>query len=234
MEPGQTTPRLQAQDLGCRLPGHEEWLFRQLQLTIEPGARMALLGPNGAGKTVLLHALALLIGCDEGQLLWRGKRVERAGVPAFRAAVIYLHQTPIFSAGTVEENLRQPFQLRVHQGRQFDRRRLEPWFEQSGWNPRLWEQSARELSGGERQVVALLRAMQLDPAILLLDEPTAALDPATTRAIEDLVIGWQAACPDQRAYLWVSHSADQVARIADRGLRLADGRLREAAVVDGR
>ena len=234
MEPGQTAPRLQAQDLGCHLPGHEEWLFRQLQLTIEPGARIAVLGPNGAGKTILLHALALLIGCDEGELLWRGSRVERARVPSFRAAVIYLHQTPVLSAGTVEENLRQPFELRGHQDKRFDRDRLQQWFDRSGRSERLWEQPAGELSGGERQVVALLRAMQLDPAILLLDEPTAALDTATTRAIEDLVIGWQAACPDQRAYLWVSHSADQVARIADRTLRLAEGRLQEAAVRDGR
>ncbi len=228
------TSRLQAQGLGCRLPGQRQWLFRQLQLAIEPGDRIALVGPNGSGKTVLLHALALLIGCEEGQLLWRGCRIERARVPGFRAQVIYLHQTPVLFAGTVEENLRQPFQLGIHRGKHFDRDRLQRWFDQSGRSRRLWEQPGAELSGGERQVVALLRAIQLDPAILLLDEPTAALDSATTRAIETLVLGWQAARPDQRAYLWVSHSADQVARIANRALHLEQGVLREVPVSHGR
>jgi putative ABC transport system ATP-binding protein len=220
-------PLVQARGIGRRLPGRDGWLFRQLSLAIEPGARIALVGSTGAGKTVLLNALAMLIGLDEGQVAWRGGAVRGRCVPRFRADVVYLHQSPVLFSGTVEENLRQPFQLRVHREKRFDRDRLRQWMSAAGRSDSLWKQPAPSLSGGERQIVALLRAVQLDPSVLLLDEPTASLDVGSARAIEDLVTRWQAARPQQRAYLWVSHAPDQVARVADRVFGLEGGKLVE-------
>lgn len=87
------------------------------------------------------------------------------------------------------------------------------------------EKSARDLSGGEGQIVSLLRAIQLGPSILLLDEPTASLDAASVAAVESLVTRWQAEAPGGRATVWVSHDAEQARRVGQRQLRMNAGEL---------
>jgi putative ABC transport system ATP-binding protein len=147
-----------------------------------------------------------------------------ADVPDFRRQAIYLHQRPALFEGTVEDNLRQPFGLRVHRGRRFDREWITGRLRAVGRNADFLERFTRDLSGGEAQIVALLRAVQLTPLILLLDEPTAALDPETAQAAEQLVAAWRAE-DAARATVWVSHNADQARRVADRTLRLVAGRF---------
>jgi putative ABC transport system ATP-binding protein len=217
-------PLLDARGLGRRNPGGGEWLLRDISLTICPGDRLAIMGPSAAGKTLLLRALALLDGLDAGEILWLGKSVAAWDVPAFRRQAIYLHQRPVLFEGTVENNLRQPFDLRIHAGRHFDRDWIIDRLRSVGRDADFLEQFTRDLSGGEAQTVALLRALQLTPRILLLDEPTAALDPETAQAAEQLLAAWQAE-DAARATLWVSHNADQARRVAERTLRLAAGRL---------
>jgi len=87
------------------------------------------------------------------------------------------------------------------------------------------ERTAPTLSGGEAQIVALLRAIQLRPTLLLLDEPTAALDDESSRMIERLVSGWFEESPAARALVWVSHNKEQVARVASRVMSMSAGRL---------
>jgi putative ABC transport system ATP-binding protein len=218
------SPLLDARGLGRRHPSGIEWLLRDVSLTIGPGDRLAIVGPSAAGKTLLLRALALLDRLDTGKVFWRGKVIAPAEVPDFRRRVIYLHQRPALFEGTIEENLRQPFGLRVHRERRFDLGWIIGRLRSVGRNADFLERSTRDLSGGEGQIVALLRALQLTPLILLLDEPTAALDPETAQAAEQLVAAWLAE-DAARATVWVSHNADQAHRVADRTLRLVAGRF---------
>ena len=76
-----------------------------------------------------------------------------------------------------------------------------------------------ELSGGEAEIVALIRALGVEPSVLLLDEPTASMDPTATRQAEELLKHWVADTP-QRATIWTSHDADQISRVADRTMTL--------------
>jgi putative ABC transport system ATP-binding protein len=216
---------LEARGVGRREPSGSKWLFRAVSLEIETGERVALVGPTGSGKTLLLRALALLDPLDAGTILWDGRPVAAADVPAFRRQAICLHQRPVLLSGTVEENLRYPFTFRVHRGREFDRDRVLRLLSEVGRDESFLDKLDRDLSGGERQIVALIRAMQLAPAMLLLDEPTAALDPETTRAVETLVPHWFDGQPGRRSLVWVSHDSEQVRRMADRVLAIRAGQL---------
>jgi energy-coupling factor transporter ATP-binding protein EcfA2 len=85
------------------------------------------------------------------------------------------------------------------------------------------EKSSRDLSGGEAQIVALIRCLQLDPAMLLLDEPTASLDNATAEAAEELRYRWQQVASRERSFIWVIHNLEQAKRMSDRGVQMHRG-----------
>jgi putative ABC transport system ATP-binding protein len=219
---------LEARGVGRRVPGGDGWLLREVTLGARPGERLALLGPSGAGKSLLLRALALLDPLDEGAVLWHGQPIADADVPAFRRQAIYLHQRPALFDGDVEANLREPFSLHAHREHVFDRDWVLGRLAALGRDDSFLARSQRDLSGGEAQIVALLRALQLAPSLLLLDEPTAALDQATAAAVERLVSDWLAERPDARALVWVSHDPSQAERMADRKALLRGGRLESA------
>lgn len=220
-----STPLLEARGISRRRPTtSEEWLLEDIWLSIEAGRRLALVGPTGAGKTILLRALAVLDPIDAGEVFWSGQAVPDADVPEFRRRVVYLHQRPVLIEGTVEDNLRLPFRF-ASSTSPYDRSQVQRMLSTLGREAPFLDRTTRNLSGGEAQIVALLRALQLDPAVLLLDEPTAALDSETVASIETLVERWFREGVSTRATLWVSHDAAQAMRVADQTVRLQDGRL---------
>ncbi|MCA9101542.1 MAG: Flp pilus assembly complex ATPase component TadA, partial [Planctomycetales bacterium] len=111
---------ISAQNAGRR-GDHDRWIARGINLTLREADRIAVVGPTGSGKTVLLRALATLDSLDEGEILWQERPVANADVPQFRAAAVYLRQRPAVFDGTVEDNLRRPFRLRIHRDKRFDR-----------------------------------------------------------------------------------------------------------------
>jgi putative ABC transport system ATP-binding protein len=219
---------LSARDLGRRHPGGDSWLFHDFDLDLESGDRLALVGPTGSGKSLILRALALLDPVDSGEVFWRGLLVPDADVPSYRRQVTYLQQRSPLVPGTVEENLRVPFDLQERNRLPFPRDEALHLLETFGAGEDFLAKKGANLSGGERQIVGLLRAFLAQPTVLLLDEPTASLDRDSAASVEALVLAWQAEAPDSRTYLWVSHDPEQVVRVADRALKLARGRLEES------
>lgn len=203
----------------------ESWLLNDIRLTVRASQRIALVGSSGSGKTLLLRALALLDPIDAGEIRWHGNVVLGNKVPLFRSQVVYLHQRPTLMEGTVQENLQQPFSFRVHRDKRFNRARIISLLNSLGRTETFLTKRQRELSGGEAQLAALLKAMQLDPDMLLLDEPTAALDSETTEMVESLVCCWFKEQPDARATIWVTHDAEQARRVSSAVFQVHDGRL---------
>jgi tungstate transport system ATP-binding protein len=145
-----------------------------------PGPPTVLIGPNGSGKTTLLRAAMGLIKAARGRVTWAGSE----SMPPLRRAIVF--QRPMMLRRSVAANMN--YALR-HAGvaRAQWRARAEELLTLVGLQG-LGERPARRLSGGEQQRLALARALARDPELLFLDEPTASLDPAATKAIEDIVL----------------------------------------------
>ena len=127
--------------------------------------------------------------------------------------------------GSVLDNLRYPFRLKSHALRRPTESSWRDWLVEFGRESSFLHRRSDELSGGEAQIVALMRVLQLHPEILLLDEPTSAMDPRAAAAAENLIVRW---CEEQNgAFLWISHDEEQANRVASRQLRLQDGHLDE-------
>lgn len=218
-------PLLEARNLVRRHPHGPSRLLENVSLTLHAGDRAAVAGPSGSGKTLLLRALSLLDPTDDGQVLWQGRPILNQNIPSFRRLAIYFHQRPSLPADTVEAALRQPFSLAIHRRRKFDRSWIVDRLVSLDRDENFLAQKVANLSGGEMQIVALLRAVQLEPNVLLLDEPTSALDPQTAAAVEQWLIAWIAQSPDARAMLWVTHDVNQANRVANRILHMENGQL---------
>jgi len=191
--------------------------------------RVSITGASGSGKSVLLRTLALLDVSDSGQVLWRGEPISSGQIPRYRRRICYIAQRPALIEGTVEDNLRFPYSLKTFNGRRFDRSVVEALLAQAGKEQGFLSKRAGDLSGGEAQVVALIRTLQLDPDVMLLDEPTAALDPASSREVESLVQTWFDSGAQARAFIWVTHDPEQAQRMCTTRLTMSAGRLSGAS-----
>ncbi|WP_322051213.1 ABC transporter ATP-binding protein [Paraburkholderia bannensis] len=226
---GVATPLVEARGLMRRDAQRGQILLHPTDFALQMGQRVVLTGPSGSGKSVFLRALAMLDPADGGTLLWHGEAVARAQIPSYRRHIAYLRQRPALIDGTVEDNLRFPWTFAVYRGSAFDAARAASLLEAAGRTREFLAREASELSGGEAQIVALVRVLQLDPEALLLDEPTASLDPESARTIETLIAHWFERERDARATVWVSHDPAQAQRVGERHLTMRAGVLSEAA-----
>ncbi|NIE75890.1 ATP-binding cassette domain-containing protein [Pantoea sp. Ap-967] len=220
-----STALLKTRQLGRVDPSTQATLLSPTDLSLNAGERVALIGASGSGKSVLLRTLALLDAPSTGDILWLGQPVSALPIPDYRAQVCYLAQRAALVDGTVRENLRLPFSLRHNRQRTFDAHKATALLDLAGKPRSFIDKHGADLSGGEAQVVALVRALLLAPKVMLFDEPTSALDPQSVTAVEALVMNWFNESPGARACLWVTHDHQQAQRIGTRTLTMHQGNL---------
>ena len=165
-----------------------------VDITIEQGQKIAVIGANGSGKSTLLHLLDGLIFADKGSVKFRGKELKEATFSdedfskSFRRSVGLVFQNPdvqLFCPTVKEDIIFGPLQLGI--GKEEIRKRLEELVTILGIND-LLDRSPHQLSIGEKRKVAIASTLMINPDVLILDEPTAGLDPLTNRHIIDLLI----------------------------------------------
>jgi tungstate transport system ATP-binding protein len=198
------------------------------QLDIHRGEIFALVGPSGSGKSTLLRLLNFLEPPTGGRIEFLGTAFDAASeMPLkLRRRVTTVFQRPVLLNRSVRDNVSYGLRLR---GRRNAGRLIHETLGQVGL-AELANQRARTLSGGEAQRVALARAMVLRPEALLLDEPTANLDPYNVGLIEEIV---RTQNREQGTTLvLVTHNIFQARRLAQRVALMLDGRLIEVADVD--
>jgi len=184
--------------------------WKELALSVSEGEIVSIFGKSGSGKSLFLRAVADLIPW-EGAIVLDGVSCLEIDPPLWRRQVIYLPSEVLWWSETVSEH----FESEPNGGLL---RRLNLANESMDWAP-------TRLSMGERQRLGLLRALDRQPQVLLLDEPTANLDEEATQAVEGIVreyVEERSACA-----IWVSHDQEQVGRVASRVFRMEDRKLVE-------
>lgn len=192
-----------------------------LDLKLETDALTVLMGPNGAGKSVLLRLLHGLLTPSFGDILWDGIPLT-ASVRRQQALVF---QKPVLLRRSVRANLKFALGLRPFSNR---KERLEQALADAGLTE-LADRPARVLSGGEQQRLALARALILEPKVLMLDEPTANLDPASTLFIEQVIARVR---HSGVKIIMITHDAHQARRLGEDILFLHRGQITEHTPAD--
>ena len=191
-------------------------ILDRITLEIEAGSPTVLIGPNGSGKTTLLRTAMGLVSPTQGRITWGG--IEES--PPARRAIVF--QRPVMLRRSVSANLSYALSVaRIpHQAE-----RIKELLSMVGLAS-LAKRPARRLSGGEQQRLSLARALARDPAILFLDEPTASLDPASTKAIEDII---NAIAASGIKVVISTHDLGEARRIGGEIILLHRGRVVETA-----
>lgn len=220
------TPLLAGKQLCQRAHDDGTELLHSTDFDLNNGDRVAISGPSGAGKSVLLRTIALLDLPSSGQIFFQGQPVslKAQSIGRYRSQVAYIRQQPVLLPGDVRDNLTFPYTLQQYQQQQFNEDFILGALQQLGKNPDFLQRDGTDLSGGEAQLVCLLRVIQLNPTVLLLDEPTASLDETAARQVQQLVCHWQQQ-NRQNAYIWISHSEQQVSEVADIVWYMQQGRI---------
>jgi tungstate transport system ATP-binding protein len=178
-------------------------LLDGLNFAITPGAPTLIVGPNGAGKTTLLRLCMGLVAPTRGRVSWGG----RTDSTLARRAILF--QRPVMLRRSTAANVAYALaQAGVPRSQRAER--VAALLDRVGLSD-LAQRPARRLSGGEQQRLALARALARDPELLLLDEPTANLDPAATRSVEEIVL---MAAQSGIKIVMASHDLGQVRRLA--------------------
>jgi len=206
---------LSVRGLGYAAGGKQ--ILANVSFEVGDAPRTVVLGPNGAGKSVLLKLCHGLLRPGAGEVRWAGRTPDET---RRRQGMVF--QRPVLLRRSVAGNLWHALGVRgVSRAR---RAGLVDEALQAAGLAGIARQSARTLSGGEQQRLAIARAWVLKPDVLLLDEPTANLDPEATRAIEDLILSFE---PAGTRIIMTTHDIGQARRLANDVIFVHQGRLLE-------
>jgi phosphate transport system ATP-binding protein len=201
-------------------------LVGPVDMALPTGTTLGLRGPSGSGKSTILRALVGLLPPElqvTGSVCVLGLDVRAPGadLAGLRARAVLVGQSPVLFPSSILANAAFGLRHHVRAGRAEVRARCEAALAEAG----LWDEvagrldaPAHQLSLGQRQRLCLARALALDPALLLLDEPTSSLDPAATARVEAAVAGLRG----RRTVLVVSHDQGQLERLSDEVVTLPD------------
>lgn len=196
-------------------------ILSQIDLKVSKGDFLSITGPSGSGKSTLLKIVASLISKSSGSFYFEGKAIEEIDPIAYRKEVSYCFQSPVLFGETVEDNLSFPFEIR---NVPFDEGRAEKMLASVGLDSAYLNKKITELSGGEKQRVALIRNIIFTPKVLLLDEVTSALDEENRR----IIWKWLHSIYNKGnlTILMVSHNQEE-AKLAPHSIEIKNGQITE-------
>lgn len=212
--------RLQQVSLVAGIGSH--YLLQDISCEILRGDRIALIGPSGAGKTSLLRVLNRLSEITQGQIYLGDREIRQIPVLQLRQQIMLVLQESKLLGMTVREALMYPLRLRGLE-RSLMQQRLDEWTERLHIPLEWLDRTELQLSVGQRQLVAIARAMVAQPEVLLLDEPTSALDAGRAAHVANVLTNW--AKSSQMTIFMVNHQLELAEQFCTRVLYLQQGKL---------
>ena len=185
----------------------------------------AVIGPSGSGKSTLLRLMNGLIEPDSGSISLDGVLYSEIPPRILRRRVGMVFQEPTLFPGSVASNLLFPLQISGQKSTEWEDLARYGLEQVNLKSVRFWDRDVAELSLGEKHRIALVRTLLTNPEVLLLDEPTASLDPGNASFIVDIVKGLN--CDRHLTVVWVTHTLDIARRVADHVVMLKKGSLIE-------
>ncbi len=192
---------------------------RQVTVSLSDHGVIWIKGRSGEGKTTLLRTIARLIPFLEGDLLLEGVSWCRVAAVDWRTRVTYFHQKPVVFPGTVLSNLQRPFSFHSRHRQSLDVERARNLLAELLLPEDILSRDALTLSVGEASRMALVRGIMTDPQVLLLDEPTAALDPKSGAALASTLQEWVSG--GRRGIIAVAHDKEMIQMLPGQEMSLA-------------
>ena len=197
-----------------RFPGSRGAAVEDLSLDVPTGETVVLVGPSGCGKTTTMRMINRLIEPTSGEILVDGRDVMRQDPVELRRGIGYVIQSiGLLPHRTVAQNVATVPRLTGWDGDRTERR-VDELMEIFGLDPELKQRYPSELSGGQRQRVGVARALAVDPPVMLMDEPFAAVDPIVRARLQDQFLDIQRRL--QKTIVFVTHDIDEAIKMADR------------------
>ncbi|HMA60865.1 MAG TPA: ATP-binding cassette domain-containing protein [Halanaerobiales bacterium] len=191
------------------------------ELTINESEITCIVGRSGGGKSTFLRLLNNMVSADKGEILFKGESIEKYNPIKLRREVLMLPQNPVIFSGTIRDN----FTITLNYNNEYAMadENYDKILEKVGLKEQALDDEAEKLSGGEKQRLALARILILDPDILLLDEPSSALDEETERLIIEMVVK----CIKEKngTLIMVTHSQEIAEKYGDRIITINEGEL---------
>ncbi|PRR78311.1 putative ABC transporter ATP-binding protein YbbL [Clostridium liquoris] len=200
-------------------------ILKNLNIHIESGDYISIVGPSGSGKSTFLKLCNNLISPSEGNISFNNKNISEYNPIELRKEIAYCFQMPHLFGNTVMDNLSFPFKIR---NKKVDMDRIKYLFSLFSMDEEFIDEKVLNLSGGEKQRIALMRTLMFAPEILLLDEVTSALDSENTLIVENIINKLNS---EGSTVLWVTHNKEQSTKYANKLLTLENGEIKSLEVL---
>ena len=188
----------------------ETTILKDINLEIQKGKYITVVGPSGSGKSTLMRILASMISPTSGEVMFDGKSIETYDPISYRQKVSYAFQQPTLFGKTVRENLEFPFEVRKET---VDEAKIIDYLKMVNLDESYIDKSVNDVSGGEKQRIALLRNLLFPPEVLITDEVTAGLDAENKEIVHKMLNQF-----NQRGLtiLRVTHDETEIESAADK------------------
>lgn len=203
----------------------DKTILKDITISINSGDYISVVGPSGSGKSTLLKLCCHLISPTEGAIIYKNKSIMEHNPMELRKNVAYCFQTPYIFGETVMDNISFPFSIR---GIKVDLKRAEELFLLFNLDKEYLKKDVKNLSGGEKQRIAIIRTLLLKPEMLLLDEVTSALDFDNALIVENVM---KSLNQNGTTILWVTHNPEQSRKNANKILTIESGKIKSLEVL---
>lgn len=200
-------------------------ILKNISVSIEKGDFISIVGSSGSGKSTFLKLCSHLISPINGNIIYRDKNMTEYNPTDLRKNISYCFQTPYLFGHTVMDNIIFPFSIRNLKP---DENRINDLFSLFNMTTDLLNKDVKNLSGGEKQRITLIRSLLFKPEVLLLDEITSALDVDNTIIVENVIASLN---KEGITVLWITHNPEQSRKYANKLLTLEAGEIKSLEVL---